>query len=877
MSARPPGKDGKGIASGTLRYLHDRRSQQTYVPPGSQTAALEGVSNPDFLALGLGGTNLMAMLWAVAMGKRAVGVELRGDPSLGVHWNIRVDLFHQLGLIDQMMLNRYAEADIPHRDNGQLFSLADCFYSSITKSGDVVPDEIIDGYDDEQHIVGTIQYIEYIDDRYSNGVPSRTITQLPPPAPPILADPMKIRGDMKDVLDGPSTFQAAAAAIQVLLRRYLEKIEEMDLARERYPRVRLFTQHRVVEKERFGFIRQEDGRLQVRIEEVVEMDMKGTTIRIRSPGSDIIDLGVPELFSIAQGARSSDARRLGFEQHDVVVDHGDGRGPVVAQADYIAGLFDLLVDGRLRRRIASHFDEDGNEYWIRQIAVGHENDPEVAWILVQVPDNMTFDPIKAGLVAPNTCESSVEYFMAYQILLQDFYLEQAALVLGMKVHELRKVEQVYGPKIFSLVECMGDDARIAPNGVIAGDSFGNGHFMTSAGAMTGMIGHSFRFLEHWQRRSEGIDMNLSINLLADRIKSDTEDWLSVSAKEFTEAIPINFGTERIAQIAAASGIDPKIRAQNVAVARKHRHGLIPLDSSDWRRLFLKNGRVLSSPLPRLSPDHPELAEWIKENPNASMKKPKNDSNPGEVMMGAAPMRPSTPTVLKSDIESLENELAQLKFQYHEQTRMATTGVLLKSDMPDRIGFEAAIPRRPSYSCFHCQSSPAVVPHPHAPHEFSPARALTPSSPPVINGAKKRERKVERFNRKMELVRQREEAHREIQALSQDSPITPKPEEECSFPPPAPSLIVSKVLGNIEAQVGAKSPRSSSTDTSYAEPPTTARRPFIRTVSTTSSQTGSSLLGSSASYFSQSTDSDSKSSSSVRSSLSRKEYKGMLML
>lgn len=260
-------------------------------------------------------------------------------------------------------------------------------------------------------------------------------------------------------------------------------------------------------------------------------DFKGQTIRLRTPGSDIIDIGVPELWCIAQGANSSDAKRLGFEQADVEADHGDGRGPIVAQADYLAGLFELLVDGRLRRRIASHFDADGEEYWIRQIAVGHENDPEVAWVLVQVPDYMTFDPVAAGLVAPNTCESSIEYFAAYQILLQDFYLDQAALVLGMDINDLRKVEQVYGPKMFSLVEKMGEDARIAPNGVVAGDSFGNGHFMTSGGAMTGMVGHAFRFLEHWQRMAEGFDAELSVRLLADCIKDDTEAWLTVSAKE----------------------------------------------------------------------------------------------------------------------------------------------------------------------------------------------------------------------------------------------------------------------------------------------------------------------------------------------------------
>src|SRR5258707_13087489 len=98
--------------------------------------AMNGVMiAPDFLALGLGGTNMMAMLWAVALGRRAVGVEMRGDPFLGVHWNIRVDLYHQLGLIDRMMLERYGESGVPRRANGKIFCLADCFYSPNTIAG----------------------------------------------------------------------------------------------------------------------------------------------------------------------------------------------------------------------------------------------------------------------------------------------------------------------------------------------------------------------------------------------------------------------------------------------------------------------------------------------------------------------------------------------------------------------------------------------------------------------------------------------------------------------------------------------------------------------------------------------------------------------
>src|SRR5579875_1762613 len=299
----------------------------------------EVIINPDFLALGMGGTNMMSMLWTVAMGRQAVGVEMRGDPFLGVHWNIREDLYHQLG--------------------------------------------IIDGFDVDQHIVGTIHDVEFIDDRWRDGLPNRVITLLDPPKPPDRADPAKIRTRMVDVLDGPSTFQAEAASIQKLLRRYLELMEQQDREKNLKPRVQLFTHHRVVPTEGDGFIREADGRLRIRIEALQEFDFRGQFVRVRVPNSEAIDLGVPELFMIAQGFNSSDARRLGFEQHDVEVDHGDGRGPTVAQADFLAGLVEVLVGGRLRRRISSEFDQDGKEYWVRQIAVGHENDPEVGWVLVQ--------------------------------------------------------------------------------------------------------------------------------------------------------------------------------------------------------------------------------------------------------------------------------------------------------------------------------------------------------------------------------------------------------------------------------------------------------------------------------------------------------------
>src|SRR5262249_53713617 len=137
-----------------------RRGSRAAMTPSHSTddEAPKGARDPDFLALGLGGTNMMSMLWTVAMGRRAVGVEMRGDPFLGVHWNIRVDLYHQLGLIDRMMLERYGIDGVPRRGDGSIFRLADCFYSLETVAGDIVADEIIEGYDKQQHIVGTIHH-----------------------------------------------------------------------------------------------------------------------------------------------------------------------------------------------------------------------------------------------------------------------------------------------------------------------------------------------------------------------------------------------------------------------------------------------------------------------------------------------------------------------------------------------------------------------------------------------------------------------------------------------------------------------------------------------------------------------------------------------
>ncbi len=569
---------------------------------GDKNEDLTGVRDPEFLALGLGGTGMMAMLWSVAMGKRSVGVEMRGDPNFGVmHWNLREDLYHHLAEIDRMMLDRYGEAGIPKRGDGSVFLLSECFYSTKTQSGDVAADEVISGFDLESHVGGVLRHSERVDDRWVGGEPNRVIVAEGAATPPAAPDPSVIGRDMREVLESRATFLSGAEELLVLLRRYLEGIEAIDLAAGvETPRVRLFLSHQVVDPkqglgrsarrgaQQAGFERLPDGRVHVRIEAIRNLDYKGKFKRVIVPGTEIIDLGVPEVCFIAEGQGSQDAARLGFTQHEVRIDHGDGRGPVVAQADYLSGLIEVLVDSRVRERVATEFDKEGLPYTVRQVVIGHEDDAEIGWTLIEVPDFKTFDPVLAGLVPVGTPIDSSEYFAAHQHLLRDFFLEQTSLLVEIPKSELAKVQLTYGPKLFRLVERVGDDALLTPNAVVAGDSFGNGHFGRSGGAMTGMIGHASRVLRYWQSRDAGAAHEDAVRVLADGIKSDTGAWLSISEREFS---PLPTGGAKV---------DSTIEA-----TRKHRTGLLLRDHSDeWARVVIVAGRLHAFVLSELSTSHP---------------------------------------------------------------------------------------------------------------------------------------------------------------------------------------------------------------------------------------------------------------------------------
>lgn len=563
-----------------------------------------GAKDADFLALGLGGTNMMAMLWSIAMGRRAVGVDLRGDPYVTLmHWPISRDLYHHLALIDKLMLERYGEERLPHLADGRLFKLHECWYVAGAEGGSGArTDEILYGWANDACIAGLAKSTEMIDDRWVDGHQQRRTATLTLPEVSPELDMTLVGRDLAEVFSEQPTFLSPAEELLIMLRRYLEEMEKMDLAAGVAPRCRLFLYHQVAQlasraplgrwlrrgsmkpRMRPGFRRVRGGRVRVQIEAIREIDSKGKFHRVRDPGRSRVrrlDLGVPELIMVAEGYAGSDAARLGFRQRPVMIDRQDGRGPVVAQSDYLFGLLGVYVDNNYRRRISSMFDEDGNEYWVRQSVIGHEDYAESAWTLAEVPDFMRFDPVREGLLKRGTNRRSAEYSGGFSHLTREFHLEQGELLTGVPKQVLGSTQSLITPRLITIVNKVGVDAQVAPNVVVAGASFGTGSFLSTSSGTAYIVGHSVRVLSYWQERKAGSSREAAIRALADRIKADTEAYVRQGADDFAQPVQ-----------PAVSRRRAKARMKAIESARRHRRAIARFNPrDDWSRPVVHPGRL----------------------------------------------------------------------------------------------------------------------------------------------------------------------------------------------------------------------------------------------------------------------------------------------
>jgi hypothetical protein len=145
------------------------------------------------------------------------------------------------------------------------------------------------------------------------------------------------------------------------------------------------------------------------------------------------------------------------------------------------------------------------------------------------------------------------------------------LVLDVPTDQLRAPSTLpEKPVLFTLKERIGDHARIAANGLVAGDAMGNGHFLTSGGMMVGTVAHSACLRRYFEALHAGVPREEAFRKLCREVRDASEAWLQISKKEFIASAPINFGKDAIEKLGLN---DQKKRAVAAEVATGPDFGL----------------------------------------------------------------------------------------------------------------------------------------------------------------------------------------------------------------------------------------------------------------------------------------------------------------
>jgi hypothetical protein len=190
----------------------------------------------------------------------------------------------------------------------------------------------------------------------------------------------------------------------------------------------------------------------------------------------------------------------------------------------------------------------------------------------------------------DTVRGSKKFYGAYVHLIREYFLDQVALMTELPKSELNELLAFFGPRMVTVVSKRGTDALVARNGVVAGDSFGNGSFLNNYGAIAGLVGHGSRTLGYWEARAAGIAPENAIRTLADQIKQDTEIWLQATERDFAQP----------ANTVDHSALD---------TIRRRRRGIAPvIYRDDWSRLNTHPGRLWTDRLPPLGDTHPDSVE-----------------------------------------------------------------------------------------------------------------------------------------------------------------------------------------------------------------------------------------------------------------------------
>ncbi|WP_271189077.1 hypothetical protein [Dactylosporangium matsuzakiense] len=233
----------------------------------------------------------------------------------------------------------------------------------------------------------------------------------------------------------------------------------------------------------------------------------------------------------------------------LVLDHGDGRGPTAARTHLIAGVLDVPVGPLARRRVAPAFDEDHDEYRVRQVVIGRGPTGAPAWLAVQVPEYHVFDPGPAA--APGSPRSAA----AVDVLVRRLFVAAAAELLGRPEAELDAAVRGGADRPRLLSATAWRPAHSALTGPVAavrvGDAAGGGHPLHPLRAVTGPFRHGLRVRDYWRRQAAGADPRESTAVLEREVAADTAEWIDASAADFAEPPQWHFNAGCFAELAYA--------------------------------------------------------------------------------------------------------------------------------------------------------------------------------------------------------------------------------------------------------------------------------------------------------------------------------------
>ena len=510
---------------------------------------------------------------AVASGQRAIGVEERSEPNRAVHHNSREEVWHFLHELDRRMESLYP--------GQQPFSLAQTFFH---------PDQTA-----KENLAGRVKRVLYSDDR---GDSSASIYLPAPEAKD------EVPGDGSstpaELLNSPSLLQYEILQLEKMFRAYAKGLQAIDEAEGRYPpRVTIYDSHRVTEQ---GITLDEGGHWALEVEPVLTKNQPRKTNAPISDG-EAIDLGVPDLCLFAVGSSEQRLTELGAKQVSVTYDDLPGHeGTETALASaFLAGNFDLQLDGTHRRRIASAYAPDGREFWVRQIAVGHEDDPEVCWVLVEKPPFLSFEPAERIALPLDFDQDSPKYRALENQLRYEYYLGQVALVLNIDEEEVAELELNFGPEEFLNTDKVVEDVRLSPNAIVFGDSTGVANVGVSGGATVGLALHGpalLRFFDS-QTGDDPVPREQALTRLAEELREATLAWIKMSKIEYLTGTPTNMGKEAADRIEHEKpGATTQI-APNVGTLEDFEDvGLVPLQTESWDTPAIPVGRPTANQLRR---------------------------------------------------------------------------------------------------------------------------------------------------------------------------------------------------------------------------------------------------------------------------------------